>query len=513
MLLRDDGRGAPCGACGFRCYVRWFSFSQEWSQLSKVQTMSRVFLSCFFVFLLGFALPVRSWAESPPPATPPAAPAPTTPAATTPAATTPAPVPKITKLVPSAPLIAPNQPLVIAGTDFKDKVTLNFTDPQGNTSDAQGFNVKDDRLSVVITFGVAGPWNVTAKNDGGIASAPFEFQVANVPMPAYCWRIAAFFLASIVVTVMLVRLFRFVLKSLGAAETAGKWSIGDALSEESTYQPKEIRQKSDIITFASSSRLIALLGLLGILTTVVGIGYAIMWELFLYGTMPDLSGVRTFLYGSACLFAPYLANQVSSVFAPSAATKPADPGATPATAITGIGPASPQAAAAAQLIHITGQNFQASAKLSLTDPQGNSRPVNAADITSVQPTMISLNAILNIPGPWQVSVQNPPADASPAYIFTVVGAPTITGPVAIARPTAQAWDLTGTGFMSGLTVSLATTGAGAAPIAAVIVAVKSTAVTVQATLPAAGPGGGAVPPVVAVVTNPGGFASPAFTIN
>jgi C1A family cysteine protease len=107
----------------------------------------------------------------------------------------------------------------------------------------------------------------------------------------------------------------------------GKWSLGDALSEESSIQPppSEIHSKSDVITFASASRLIALAGMLCAVPVVIGVAYAIVWNLIVNGKCPDLSGVRTFLTGISLTFAPYLANQVRSVFDPGLGSKPASP--------------------------------------------------------------------------------------------------------------------------------------------------------------------------------------------
>ncbi len=120
-----------------------------------------------------------------------------------------------------------------------------------------------------------------------------------------------------VMTWLLVLLFLVIVVSLLVSMIQGKWSLGDALSEESGYQQKEIQKKDDVKMVASSSRLIALLGLLGILTIVLGVGYSIIWNLFVCGNVPDLAGVRSFLLGAATLFAPYLANQLREIFSPS----------------------------------------------------------------------------------------------------------------------------------------------------------------------------------------------------
>jgi hypothetical protein len=101
-----------------------------------------------------------------------------------------------------------------------------------------------------------------------------------------------------------------------------QWSLGDALSEESSVQPPpaEIHGRGNVIMLASASRLIALVGLLAAVPVVIGVGYAITWNLIVNGACPDLSGVRAWLIGISLAFAPYLANQVRSIFDPRVGT-------------------------------------------------------------------------------------------------------------------------------------------------------------------------------------------------
>ncbi len=119
------------------------------------------------------------------------------------------------------------------------------------------------------------------------------------------------------ISLLLVLMFVVVARSL----VKGKWSLREALSEESSVQPN----KDEVKLLASTSRFIALFGLLGILTIVLGVGYTIIWNLLLYQKPPDLSEVRSFLYGAACLFAPYLANQLRATFEKSPDKTGADP--------------------------------------------------------------------------------------------------------------------------------------------------------------------------------------------
>ena len=68
---------------------------------------------------------------------------------------------------------------------------------------------------------------------------------------------------------------------------------------------------------ASTSRLIALVGMIVILLMDLGFG---VFSLFTFGftcSMPASSGaVTAFLYSGHILFAPYVANKISSVFQP-----------------------------------------------------------------------------------------------------------------------------------------------------------------------------------------------------
>ncbi len=443
-------------------------------------------------------------AQTPAPATPAQTTPATTPAQTAPA-TTPVPRPAIAAISPAAPLIAPNQAVVLTGSNFQKDLIVTFTDPEGYTYPGAVQSVPDSGQAVVIgTLGIGGTWKVTAKNPDGPASDPKEFAVANsTPLSYASPGLYAFLLSALVATGLIVGLLWFVLVDLGAAQNTGKWSFGDALSEESVYQPKEITKKSDVITFASTSRLIALLGLIGILGVVVGVGYSIMWNLYIYGTVPDLREVRSFLLGAATLFAPYLANQISGIFAPGG-KKQSDAGPAVPT-VAGIAPASPSIAPAAQSLHVIGTGFMSGASLTFTDPAGNAVSVSGAAVTAVAPALISCSVALNTAGSWKVAIANPSGPSSDAFIFTVPGPPTITAmsPSApVHNATAQTLTLNGTGFMSGLTVAL-TSSAGAAAVTIAPDSVTATSVVIRATLDVAGNW-------QAVVTNPGAFASAAF---
>ncbi len=435
------------------------------------------------------------------------------------------PTPKLTAITPAAPLIAPNQALTLAGTDFQDNLAVTLVDPQGNSYDlpsASILRVSPQRAVVVATLGIGGVWKAKATNPKGNASDPLEFSVGNSPeITLVSPRVAAFGVTVLIITVLLASLFIVVLSNVNKALSQNKWSLADALSEESAYQPKEIKGKQDVIMVASTSRLIALLGLLGILTTVLGIGYSVMWNLFIYGTVPDLTQVRSFLFGSASLFAPYLANQIGGVFSPSAKPKP--PEAAPSTAITGALPPAPsgelEATGTPQPVSLTGAGFQPGLAVTTTDPQGEVHHVPPGDIQSVKPTLVVARLLLNQVGAWKVVVANPGGEPTDAFYFTVFGPPTIssTDPVSPVHNPSVEFTFVGTGFMSGLTVELtspppppvpgapvgAPPPAAPAPFAAEVVSVTYSSVKVKAGLINVGNWH-------AVITNPGKKPSNAF---
>jgi hypothetical protein len=348
---------------------------------------------------------------------------------------------------------------------------------------------------------MAGTWKAKVTNTGGAASEPWPFPVGNTLPVDRTPAMWAFWATLGVVTVLLIVLFSFMLHDLHTSQKLGQWSFGDALSEESEFQPKEIRQKSDVILLGSSSRLIALLGLLGILTVVIGVGYSVMWNLFLYGTVPDLSQVRTFLYGSACLFAPYLANKLAGMV-PGSSPPQSSSASAQSTAITAVAPSDLTAAAGAQALHLTGTGFQPGLTLTLTDPTNSSTKVATAAILLVEPTLVSANVTLQMAGSWKVTVTNPGSTVAATFPFTVKGKPTIEGPATVTKdPAPQKVTFVGKGFMSGLTVSLTPPGAAATTLNATTV--TATSVVVTATLPNAGDG-------QVVITNPENKASDAF---
>jgi hypothetical protein len=98
------------------------------------------------------------------------------------------------------------------------------------------------------------------------------------------------------------------------------WQLGDALSEEADNQPNPLPAGVKPVMVASSSRLIALIGLLNILSVFLGFGYYFLYSAFA-GTvhLEDMRSVIYYLFSGAVMFAPYLANQLQNAFSSFAA--------------------------------------------------------------------------------------------------------------------------------------------------------------------------------------------------
>lgn len=103
------------------------------------------------------------------------------------------------------------------------------------------------------------------------------------------------------------------------------WPLAAALKEEgeaktvetidaSTKTPVKVTSNEMVL---SSSRLIAFLGLIGILGMFLGAGFYMLSSLFNAGkVVVDLKEIASFLAVGALIFAPYVANQLKGIFTP-----------------------------------------------------------------------------------------------------------------------------------------------------------------------------------------------------
>jgi IPT/TIG domain-containing protein len=418
----------------------------------------------------------------------------------------------ISAIQPAIPFSIPNQTLTLTGNNFQTGLATTLEGPLGNSISLpqdQIVSIEATKIVLTATLDSPGQWKIKVTNPKASPSSPLKFSVVaypaiNPPQAAVNSYQYSFW----VTTGALLLLFLGIAVGLGIYMGKSQWSLGDALSEESSMQPKEIHSRKDVIMVASSSRLIALLGLLGILSVVLGVGFAISWNLFIYGTVPQLAQVRSFLFGAACLFAPYLANQVRSAFDSPGTTAPEpSTSAAEAIAITGISPSRPSAQPTSQVIRITGNGFREHPTVSFTQP--DSTNLAPTSIDSVDATLILCHATLATAGNWKVSVTNEGGNPFPAAAFTVVGKPTITGidpPNIASALAARPISFAGSGFMSDLTVSLRRPDASVHPVPAADLTITSTRVVVSAVINVAGNW-------AAIITNPGTNAvEHAFTV-
>jgi hypothetical protein len=168
--------------------------------------------------------------------------------------------------------------------------------------------------------------NIAAQTDAQIKAnekaAQHAVEMEGKAVKMFCW-VAGF--TSILLLLMLA--------VVGIALATGHWSLKEALSEKPLVHPREGEPK----LLPSTSRFIALFGLLAIVTTILGIGYAIIWNLLIYHKPPDsLSEIQSFLLAAASLFAPYIANQLRAAFQTPPGEKPTgEAGATNAPGKTG----------------------------------------------------------------------------------------------------------------------------------------------------------------------------------
>jgi len=94
---------------------------------------------------------------------------------------------------------------------------------------------------------------------------------------------------------------------------AREWRFVEALSEEVTLADAD--GKLVPVLVASSSRLIAVFGMIVILSLYLGVGLVVLWGVARTGSTPTgLDSVMKFMAAGGTLFAPYLFNQIRAGF-------------------------------------------------------------------------------------------------------------------------------------------------------------------------------------------------------
>lgn len=134
------------------------------------------------------------------------------------------------------------------------------------------------------------------------------------------------FIYAVIVVILLGGLVS--LHYIMSALSKSKWSLADALSEEASiasleddgnggFKPRLGADGKPIMVTelrASSSRMIALVGMILILLMFLGFGIFSMYSFAKTGEMPNPENIVNFLASGMTLFAPYLVNQFSALF-------------------------------------------------------------------------------------------------------------------------------------------------------------------------------------------------------
>jgi hypothetical protein len=138
------------------------------------------------------------------------------------------------------------------------------------------------------------------------------------PRPWFVYLVILVVLFGTLVSLILIR----------SALHRSEWSLADALSEETEVtatvvsaagQKKPLLDGDKPVTItemrASTSRLIALMGMMAILLMFLGFGSFSLYSFALTGTMPaQIDKVIYFLMSGMTLFAPYVVNKFASMF-------------------------------------------------------------------------------------------------------------------------------------------------------------------------------------------------------
>lgn len=150
-------------------------------------------------------------------------------------------------------------------------------------------------------------------------TAPVALKAPDAPSTAFIYGVIVVVFVAALVSILLIR----------SAVAISKFSLAEALSEESevTFMTKDANGNETpllnpagepvmvTVMASSSSRLIALMGLVGLLLMFIGFGVFALYYFAMTQQMPaGVDGVVKFLVGGLTLFAPYMVNKFAGVF-------------------------------------------------------------------------------------------------------------------------------------------------------------------------------------------------------
>lgn len=169
-------------------------------------------------------------------------------------------------------------------------------------------------LAIVLGPGLAAAQGTPA---GAPAAAPQPPPITAPAAPAVKWDpvsesaiyvLMGFILLVVLLVVgMLIRMHK---------TKSDSWSLSDALSEPTELSDANNPGQKFTGMRASSSRLIALLGSVTVVSLYLGYGFVLLWGFARTGGIPGgvIDDLGKFLLGGVGLFTPYVANKISNAF-------------------------------------------------------------------------------------------------------------------------------------------------------------------------------------------------------
>jgi hypothetical protein len=172
--------------------------------------------------------------------------------------------------------------------------------------------------SVAIVLATIASFTTTASAADGTGSAATTIQTDPWKSPS------DWFIYIVVILVFLASITALLLVKQALAGT--NWSLSDALSEETDITATNPQNGAPVLDSggkpvkitelrASSSRLIALMGMISIVIMYLGFGIFTLFGFAKTGEVPSsIDTIIKFLVSGLTLFAPYVINKFSSIF-------------------------------------------------------------------------------------------------------------------------------------------------------------------------------------------------------
>jgi hypothetical protein len=373
------------------------------------------------------------------------------------------PTPAVTGVSP-LPLTAgtPIQHIYISGSGFQAGLSVALTRPDGSATTVANGDVSfgtSTAFAINVVLPVAGSYSVVVTDPSGLSSTPFAFTIqAPSPTPS-------------------------------APTIAG-------LSPRSPTMNSAVQK-----VYVGGANFQS--GLAVAITAPDGSTSSVSGSAVTFGTSTAFSMNVTLATAGAYSLVVTNPSGASSASFPFTVQTPAPP---VAPTITSISPGSPVAGSATQSVSVNGTGFQSLGTVTLTMPDGTSMPLSPTAITWTSSSAFKMSVVLGTVGTYGVQITNPTGLSSGVLSFAVVAAapPTVTG-TSPQTPTAgtpvQGVYVAGTGFETGLSVTLTVPGGATSTISGSAITVgSSTIFKMNVVLPVPGA-------YTFVVNNPSGLSS------